>query len=186
MWFCYILSTKAAMISDNRGASSTYRLTMLMFTLGDIQKLRWQVFALFWLPIYLWLTFVDIWGATYLMSTLTFSKKIPHPLQSNMYLILLCTLCRVPMCTHPEIKFENEWSVTSGKVAHTLKVGTLFWQDSCCLPAKWLNFQTFYIFTNVNVDFESSSTYLPTIDICWHFMKYLPTSSCQRSFWMPP
>ena len=30
------------------------------------------------------------------------------------------------------------------------------------------------------------SIYLPTVDICWHLVKYLPTSSCQRSFWTTP
>ena len=42
-----------------------------------------------------------------------------------------------------------------------------------------------FINHNDNVDIERS-TYLPTIDIRWHLVKYLPTSSCQRSFWTTP
>ena len=38
---------------------------------------------------------------------------------------------------------------------------------------------------NVNVD-TGRSLYPPTVDIRWHLIKYLPTSSCQRSFWMSP
>ena len=55
---------------------------------GDIQKLRWPIFALFWPPTYLWLTFVDIWPSTYLMSTLTYCKINP-PTQFH---VIICTL----------------------------------------------------------------------------------------------
>ena len=48
--------------------------------LVDIQKLCWPIFALFWPPTYLMLTFVDIWTTTYLMSTLTFETLFPLPI----------------------------------------------------------------------------------------------------------
>ena len=45
------------------------------------------------------------------------------------------------------------------------------------------NFFAKQLVVNIDIDW---TTYVPLVDIGWHFNKYLPTSSCQRSYWISP
>ena len=129
-------------------------------------------FGHFWPPTYPLLTLVDIWDTTYLLSTLTFQKIPPFSTPPTMHHILIRWSCRIIYWNQTKI---NEWKTSSFFPQH------LFFTMKLNISFK--NSEKF--FENVNVDIEYT-TYLPMVDIRWHFMKYLPTSSCKRSFRTAP
>ena len=123
------------------------------YYLGDIQKLRWPNFALFWPLTCLMLTVVDIWQPTY----------------PPIFNVDICDTN--PPLTYPASKRTDKWLVCRinkyiSKVAW-YRIPTFF---GCQAPILSISTPVVrcqrwhYVYT----------IYLPSVDICWHLMKYLP------------